>query len=327
MSPRPGTVPDPGEQAIGEVRRLMIIGGAEDRRDMMKVLRRFASLAGAEDGHVVVIPTASAFESEAGGTYTTLFERLGAASTVVVAPSSREDAHDARWVEALDRATGVFLTGGNQLKLSQYLVGTPTGEAILRAHARGAVVGGTSAGASILSRHMISLGEEGLTPRQRTAQVSQGLGLVEDVVLDQHFDQRGRYGRLMSVVAVSPALWGLGIDEDTAIELVEGRSATGERIRRFSVHGAGAVFLVDAGRAYTDAHEAADGAPLLLSGAVVHTLPAGAVFDLDAHRLAHFVEQHAQDDMIFTIRQQASDIARLERAMERAATPDEGDTP
>ena len=126
-------------------------------------------------------------------------------------------------VEALDTATGVFITGGSQVKLAQNIVGTPVGDAVIRAYERGAVVAGTSAGASIMSRFMISLGEEGLTPKQRASQISAGLGLVEDVIIDQHFDQRGRYGRLMSMVAASPNLLGMGIDENTAAEIRDGK--------------------------------------------------------------------------------------------------------
>ncbi len=187
-------------------------------------------------------------------------------------------------VAALDDATGVFLTGGSQVKLAQNIVGTPVGEAIVRAYERGAVVAGTSAGASIMSRYMISLGEEGLTPRQRASQISAGLGLVEDVIIDQHFDQRGRYGRLMSMVAASPNLLGMGIDENTAAEIRDGRVMT--------VIGAGAIFLVNARNAITDAPDARRGAPLLVSGAVVHTLPTGSTFDLRHVELTAFVERH-----------------------------------
>ncbi|WP_462417582.1 cyanophycinase [Kytococcus sp. Marseille-QA3725] len=318
MSPQSPSVPAPAQSVPGLVRRLLIVGGAEDRKDMMKVHRRFVALAGGREARVVVVPTASSFHREAGETYATLFDRLGAVSTEIVSPADRRDAHEDHWVETLDAATGIFLTGGNQLKLSQFLVGTPVGDALVRAHERGAVIGGTSAGASILSRHMISDGEEALTPRQGASKVSQGLDLVPDVILDQHFEQRGRHGRLMAMVAVSPALMGLGIDEDTAVELAEGTDADGAPVREFSVHGAGGVFLVDGSKAVSDAHEAATGAPLLLSGAVVHALPTGSLFDLEERRLVRFVEQHPQDDAVFTVRQEASEISQLERAAEHA---------
>ena len=183
------------------------------------MLRRFVRLAGGRQARVVVIPTASAFAEEAVAAYREVFTRLGVGSVEAVDPGSRAAASDPDLVAQVDAATGVFMTGGNQLKLSQYVVGTPLGEAILRAHRRGAVVAGTSAGASIMSLFMISMGEEGVTPRQRASQLTAGLGLLPDVVVDQHFDQRARYGRLLSIVATSPNLLGIGIDEDTAAEV------------------------------------------------------------------------------------------------------------
>ncbi|CCH79660.1 Cyanophycinase [Nostocoides japonicum T1-X7] len=263
---------------------LLIIGGAEDRVGRAALLRRFVRRAGGRRARIVIIPTASGYQDEVVAAYREVFTRLGVSHLRVVNPASREAAGDPELVAHLDDATGVFMTGGSQLRLSQFLPATPAGDAIHRAHARGAVIGGTSAGASIMSEFMISLGEEGLTPRQRTSQLSHGLGLLKGVVIDQHFAQRTRYGRLMSVVAVSPNLIGIGIDEDTAIE-VEG----GER---FTVHGSGGVFVLDCRDAVTDAPEARRGAPLLVSGAVVHQLPAGATFDLRTTTLDGFTERH-----------------------------------
>ena len=210
--------------------------------------------------------------------------RLGAAEVLPVQPADRVGAQDPELAAVVGTASGVFITGGNQMRLSAFLTGTALGAAVRAAHHRGAVVGGTSAGASILSRHMPSMGGAGVTPRHRHAQLSAGLGLLEDVVVDQHFDQRGRYGRLMSLVAASPALLGMGVDEDTAAVITD---------RRYlEVVGSGGVFLVDASSAVTDAYEARTGAPLLVSGAVVHTLPAGARFDLERRTLVSFTEKH-----------------------------------
>ena len=116
------------------------------------------------------------------------------------------------------------MTGGNQLKLSGVVCGTPFGDAIVAAHERGAVVAGTSAGASIQSSHMVAFGSGGATPKQRMTQVAAGLGLVGSTVIDQHFDQRNRYGRLLMIVAQSPQLLGIGVDEDTAaiVEVIDG---------------------------------------------------------------------------------------------------------
>ncbi|GMA19811.1 cyanophycinase [Arsenicicoccus piscis] len=274
-------------------RSLFIIGGAEDKLGEASVLRRFIELAGGTDARIVVIPTASSFADEAVEVYGSVFRRLGAASVDSVDVASRIEADredPSSGAAVVDRASGVFLTGGNQLKLAQLVVGTALGRAITRAHDRGAVVAGTSAGASIMSTFMISLGEEGITPRQRSSQLTSGLGLLPEVIVDQHFAQRTRYGRLLSLVAGSPNLLGLGIDEDTAAEVTDGRLVT--------VLGTGSVFVIDGRRAVTDAHEAAEDAPLLVSGAVVHALPQGAIFDLGAADLIGFSEQHPDRDVM-----------------------------
>jgi cyanophycinase len=263
---------------------LLIIGGAEDKVGRATILRRFVRLAGGRHARVVVIPTASSFTDEVVETYTTIFSRLGAPVVVVVDPPSRPAAAAEALVQAIDDATGIFMAGGNQLKLSSLFVGTPLAEAIARAHARGAVVAGTSAGASIMSQFMISLGADGVTPRQRVSQLTSGLGLLPGVIIDQHFDQRSRYGRLMSLVAGSPNLLGIGIDEDTAAEVRNGR--------RLTVVGSGAVFVVDARTAVSDVPVARRHAPLLISGAIVHSLPTGATFDLHTAQLIGFVEKH-----------------------------------
>lgn len=266
---------------------LVIIGGAEDKVGRRALLRRFVTLSGGRGkARIVVVPTASSVEPEMALVYTDAFTRLGAAEVTTVRPTSRRSADDPELAAVTSGATGIFMTGGNQLKLSQWVTGTALGNALVAAHRRGAAVGGTSAGASVMSSHMISLGGEGITPRHREAQLTVGLGILEGVVIDQHFDQRARYGRLMAVVAGSPSLLGIGIDEDTAAVVTEARW--------LEVAGSGAVFVVDAQHAVSDAHEARSGAPLLLSGAVVHTLPSGSRFDLHRRVLVSFTERHPE---------------------------------
>ncbi|MEO3935371.1 cyanophycinase [Dermatophilaceae bacterium Soc4.6] len=270
-------------------RTLLVIGGAEDKVGTSTILKRFVRLAGGRSSRIVIVPTASSFVDEVVEGYTAAFTRLTAGPDIrVVHATSRQEAHDPELVARLDDATGVFLSGGSQLKLSQFYPGTPVGAAMHAAYQRGAVIAGTSAGASIMSRHMISMGEERLTPRQRMSQLTGGLGFIDDIVLDQHFDQRGRYGRLMSIIANSPHLLGVGIDENTAVEIHDERLMT--------VLGARAVFVLDGRAAVTDAPDARRGAPLLVSGAVVHTLPAGATFDLKQATLVGFVERHQDKD-------------------------------
>ncbi|MGD7787178.1 cyanophycinase [Propionibacteriaceae bacterium Y1700] len=262
---------------------LFAIGGAEAKLRRRTVLRSFLEAAGGEQARIAVIPSASALGDEVVDVYRAVFTSLGAAEVINVRPESRAEAHDQKLVDALDSATGVFMTGGNQLKLSSHITGTPVGAAIEAAHLRGAVVGGTSAGASILAEHMIAFGGSGSTPKQRMSQLAVGLGLVRGVVIDQHFQQRNRYGRLMSIVAQSPALLGLGVDEDTAAVITADQ--------RLRVVGRGSVVLIDGSQVVSNSHSAHRTAPLLFSGAQLHLLPAGAEFDLNSRQLIQVVTE------------------------------------
>lgn len=289
-------------------RRLLVIGGAEDKRRRRLVLRRFVELAGGRNSSIVVIPTASSVPGEAVDVYRSVFAGLHAGHVAEVHPPDREAAGDPRLVDQVERASGLFITGGNQLKLGQLLVGTPLHDAIRRAYDRGVVVAGTSAGASVLSQFMISMGEEGISPRQRTSQLTAGLGLIPNVIIDQHFEQRTRYARLLALVASSPSLLGVGIDEDTAAEIVDERVMT--------VVGTGAVYVVDARRAVSDAHEARRDAPLMVSGATVHSLPYGATFDLVEARLTDFEEMHPEVSVVTSrsdVHQAPTGVASLQR--------------
>jgi cyanophycinase len=227
-----------------------------------------------------VIPTASSLGEEVVEVYDAVFRALGAAEVIPVRPGSREESHDASLIDRLTAATGIFMTGGNQLKLSSVICGTPLGEAIVAAHQRGVVVAGTSAGASIQSSHMVAFGGPGATPKQRMTQVAAGLGLLQSAVIDQHFDQRNRYGRLLMIVSQSPQLLGIGVDEDTSAVVVD---EGGRQVLR--VVGRGAVTVFDPSRMVTDAYEAKRSRPLLASGVVLHVLPEGSAFDLAARAL------------------------------------------
>jgi cyanophycinase len=254
---------------------LLAIGGAEDKLGKRAVLSEFVALAGGPDARIAVIPTASSLGPEIVEVYEALFTKLGAGDVLGLRPETREEAEDPGLVERLESATGVFMTGGNQLKLSAIVNGTAFGDAIKAAHERGVVVGGTSAGASIQSSHMVAFGPGGSTPKQRMTQLAAGLGLIRDVVIDQHFGQRNRYGRLLMLVAQSPGLLGIGIDEDTCARIDE---VDGHEIMR--VLGRGVVTVFDGRNIVSNAHEARRTAPLLASGVVMHVLPAGSVFDL-----------------------------------------------
>ena len=259
---------------------LLVIGGAEDKLGRRTVLKEFVELAGGPGARIAVVPTASSLGPEIIDVYAALFARLGAAEVYGVRPETRADANDDALVSELDRATGIFMTGGNQLKLSSVIAGTAFGQAIIDARGRGVTIAGTSAGASIQSSHMVAFGPGGSTPKQRMTQVAAGLGLVQNCVIDQHFAQRNRYGRLLMIVAQSPQLLGLGVDEDTAAVVT--RTGDTEILR---VIGRGSVTLLDGTHMVSNAHEAKEHRPILASGVVLHVLPAGAVFDLTRRSL------------------------------------------
>jgi cyanophycinase len=254
---------------------LLAIGGAEDKLGKRAVLSEFVALAGGPHARIAVIPTASSLGPEIVEVYEALFTKLGAGDVLGLRPETREEAEDPGLVERLESATGIFMTGGNQLKLSAIVNGTAFGDAIKAAHEHGVVVGGTSAGASIQSSHMVAFGPGGSTPKQRMTQLAAGLGLIRDVVIDQHFGQRNRYGRLLMLVAQSPGLLGIGVDEDTGAVITEEDGA--ETMR---VVGRGVVTVFDGRNVVSNAHEARRTAPLLASGVVLHVLPAGSVFNL-----------------------------------------------
>ena len=283
---------------------LVAIGGAEEKLGRTAVLRRFVEMAGGDDARIVVCATASALGDEITRLYETTFARLGVSDVVSVRPQTRQEADDPGAAAAVERATAVFMTGGNQLKLSSVVTGTAFGDAIASAYRRGEVIGGTSAGASVLSEHMVAFGASGATPKNRISQLARGLGLLPGVIVDQHFSQRNRYGRLLSLVAQNPSLLGLGIDEDTAAVISGGRFV--------EVIGRGSVFVCDGRTAVTNAAAATRTSPLLVSGAVLHALPVGSRFDLVEVRLVDFSEDGAQIDPLVAAERdsQAGPVAR-----------------
>jgi cyanophycinase len=260
---------------------VIVIGGAEDKVRDRVILSRFVALAGGEKATIVVLSTASSLGTEAGDRYRRVFGELGAKTVRPLHTVTRQQANDDAGAKAVSDATGIFLTGGNQLRLSSTIGGTRLAEAIHDRFAAGAVVAGTSAGASAMSSHMIAFGASGATPKQRMAQIAAGLGVLPGVIIDQHFQQRNRLGRLLSLIAQNPSLLGLGIDEDTAG--VVGPDHVMEVIGR------GSITVVDGARLETDAWEVGGHRPIMLSNVVLHSLPAGYRFDLRTrNRVAGF---------------------------------------
>ena len=321
----PGNMPQTSRPGTARPGPLLIIGGAEEKLRQRQILSRFASLAGGAGGRVVIISTASSVAGEATELYRSIFGQLGIPEVIGIRPISREDANDPGVAVVLSDATGIFMTGGNQLRLSSVVGGTALGRRIVERHRHGVVVAGTSAGASAISSHMVAFGTSGTTPKQRMTQMSAGLGLLPGVIIDQHFEQRNRIGRLLALIAQSPALLGMGVDEDTAALV----SPSG----LMEVIGKGSVTILDPAKLETDAYEAKRHRPIMISGVVLHSLPSGYRFDLRKRRLltqlravpltdreeAKLVAASAQTRrLIRRVAAEGADDTAVERARKRA---------
>lgn len=283
---------------------LFAIGGAEAKLRRRTVLGAFVAAAGGTDARIAIVSSASSLGAEVVEVYKAVFTALGALEVISLRPESRAQARNPDLVKPLETASAVFMTGGNQLKLSSLITGTPFGDAIQDTYHRGATVGGTSAGASILAEHMIAFGAAGSTPKQRMSQLSAGLGLLRGAIIDQHFEQRNRYGRLLSLVAQSPSLLGIGVDEDTAAVISDGSL--------LEVIGRGAVTVVDGQHLVSNAFAAKRTAPLLISGAIIHVLPAGSQFDLASRSLlAH--QTFVPDPEVVEARAAEADLREVAR--------------
>jgi cyanophycinase len=247
------------------------IGGGEERLQEGAILRWFIEHAGGTEARVAVIPTASR-RPEAGQEYDTLFRAMGVAAVKVLRIDQRAEAEDAGALTAVAESTGVFLAGGDQLRLSTTLGGTGMARLLRRRNAAGVPVAGTSAGAAFLSEHMIARGQEGPTPRADMVALAPGLGLTNRIIIDQHFRQRDRLGRLLAALAYNPFAIGIGLDEDTA--------AFFGPDDRIEVVGSGAITVVDAaGLVHSSMDTARGHEPVSLIGIKLHILVNGDLFD------------------------------------------------
>lgn len=254
---------------------LVLIGGGDKPPEAM---RKFVELAGGKDAPIVAIPTASS-EPDAAEYYEKLFrEEHGCTNAVSLRIRGKADAQRADFAALARKARGVFFGGGDQVRITNALLGTPVGDAIAAAFAQGAVVGGTSAGTACQSERMITGEGNFAQVATRSVEVWNGLGfLPADVVVDQHFIRRQRQNRLLSVVLENPALLGVGVDEDTAIWVRPDGT--------FQVLGAGGVMVFDAKGARVSRHPRDTGQDLLGARDLkLHLLLPGETYDLRARR-------------------------------------------
>ena len=263
----------PSKTSPGESRGWIVpIGGAENKENDRHILERFIRVSGGTNANIVVIPTASRMH-ETGPRYEKLFKELGAAEVTSMDFDTRRDCQEAGRLHRIEAATGIFFTGGNQLRLTTLLGGTPVAKLIRVRNAHGVTVGGTSAGASILSEHMIAFGDEGSSVVSGSVRMAPGLGLTNRFIIDQHFRQRDRLGRLITALAYNPFAIGIGLDEDTAAFI--GPDETIE------VEGSGGMTIVDASEvSYSSIGDVGEGQPVSVLGLRVHILVAGTTFNL-----------------------------------------------
>ncbi|MDX2100565.1 MAG: cyanophycinase [Leptolyngbyaceae cyanobacterium bins.59] len=254
---------------------VMIIGGAEDKVHGKEILHTFFHRSGGADAQIAILPCASREPAILGGRYQTIFEEMGAKSVAVLDIRERDQCDDQNWQVYLESCTGVFLTGGDQLRLCALVSDTPLMQKVRqRAQSGQITLAGTSAGAAVMGYHMIAGGGSGESPNRSLSDLSIGLGIIPELIVDQHFHNRNRMARLMSTIAAHPDRIGIGIDEDTCA-LFEGDGL-------LQVLGKGAVTVIDPQRmSYTNYHYIDATAPISLHDLRVHILTHGDRYDLN----------------------------------------------
>jgi cyanophycinase len=254
------------------------VGGAEEKVGDIMILRRFVALCGGPSARIAIIPTASEL-TDTGDRYAALFTSLGAAATVVLPITDRTHAMDPSHVGPLDEVDGIFLTGGNQLRLSTLIGGTDVARAIRRRNAAGVHVAGTSAGAAFLCEHMIAFGREGASPRAKIVTLAPGLGLTNRVIIDQHFRQRDRLGRLLTAIGYNPFAIGIGLDENTAAFIGPDNN--------IEVVGGGSLTVVDPSEiTFSSMARVRKNDPVCLIGLRLHILDHGSTYNLHTREAA-----------------------------------------
>lgn len=248
------------------------IGGAEEKLQNPHILDRFVEVCGGKKSRISIIPTASELE-DTGRNYEKLFRRLGVRHAQVLPFETREACVEGKDLDYLEKSDGVFMTGGNQLRLSTTIGGTPVAQSIRRRNALGMHVAGTSAGAAIMPEHMIAGGYEGATPSPAKVVLAPGLGLTNNFIIDQHFRQRDRIGRLLTALAYNPFACGIGLDEDTAAFIQPGDS--------LEVVGSGGITIIDPSElTHSSMDQARRDEPVSLIGVKLHILIEGGRFDI-----------------------------------------------
>jgi cyanophycinase len=254
---------------------LIIIGGHEDKQDDRVILSEVARRA--KGGPLVVVTAATQLPAQVAAEYRAVFAELGVEKLEVLDVRTRDDAHDEMLLKPLEAANAIFFTGGDQLRITSQIGDTPLFRCLHERYRQGATIVGTSAGAAAMPETMLIAGPSDSSPHLDDLRMAPGLGLLPGVVIDSHFAERGRIGRLLGVVAQNPRNLGIGIDEDTAI-VVEHRT-------RFSVLGSGAIYVADGQDiSYSSLSEHDREGVLSVHSVRLHVLAQGARFDLETRQ-------------------------------------------
>ncbi len=257
---------------------ILVIGGAEDKVHGKEILSSFWHCAGGTSAIIGIIPSASREPSIIGDRYTNIFRDMGAKELKVLDVRDRVQGEDKGYIEFVEQCTGIFMTGGDQLRLCGLLSDTPLMDKIKRRVNQGEVaLGGTSAGAAVMGHHMIAGGSSGEAPNRSLVDMAMGLGLIPEVIVDQHFHNRNRMARLLSAISSHPERLGIGIDEDTcAMFSQEGY---------IEVLGRGTVSIVDGqAMSYTNEGKVAAEQPLTLHNLRLHVLGYSDRYNLKTHQ-------------------------------------------
>lgn len=258
---------------------VMVIGGAEDKIHGRLILQTFFQRSGAQDAMIAIIPCASREPATIGDRYRTIFRDMGAKEIEIFDIRDRHESEDERWHEFLAQCTGVFMTGGDQLRLSGMMADTTVMDKVrMRAQMGEIALAGTSAGAAVMGEFMIAGGGSGESPNRSLVDLADGLDIIPEILVDQHFHNRNRMARLMSAIAAYPEKLGIGIDEDTCA-MFEGNDM-------FQVIGKGTVTVVDANEmTHTTYPDAELTEPLSIHNLRVHILKHGDRYDFGRRRV------------------------------------------
>lgn len=257
---------------------LMIIGGAEDKYNERRLLRKFVALAGEEAARVLIVPVASDYPEFSADVYTQTFRNLNLQQVKVLRATSRQAVIEADAESLLEDVTGVFISGGDQMRLVSMLGGTEFARLLEeRVRYSPLVLAGSSAGAAGMSATMIVRGDSTSHPNKHSLRLSPGLGILRNIIIDQHFTERDRLSRLITAVSYNPRQLGIGIDENTAVIISNDGT--------LEVQGDGTVTIVDGSRiSYNDIAEVSDAHPFAVAGIQLHILRDGLHYDF-ARRL------------------------------------------